>query len=459
MKIQAIMPQISFVGIKKQNKFNTTDNFQKLSYAKDSFEKQNSEISFTANRKANNADNLGSSLSNIKMKGLPFLLGVVTSAAMVKMGEQASELLCNSDGYLVTEDGVFSDLVNIDLDEQILEFKGTGISINADDYDYVDWENGIFRNFDGSADINLSEGRYIDTINGIIVDSEHEVSGILDNGVMQTMAVPSFGSGYPTGVVDDRWGTLQREYARRHPEMYEQHNPFEKAASFIKGLFRKESMPEVDGVQDIFGNEIMIAKDNNGDTYLASYLQKEIEANPVFAAFATKFGKEAATERVSGERLQQYIQTNYPNFGTRILAYEGGRNATGVMGDYKKTIEALHERYDIGNKKGLAGILDEFDTDKDGKLSPTELQNYIQSLSRDEKGNLDKEGTARFLELFDINHDGKITLDEIMEVFDLDGNGSVSFDEVFSFFDFNGDGVTTVSEFFEGIMKLIFRKD
>lgn len=97
--------------------------------------------------------------------------------------------------------------------------------------------------------------------------------------------------------------------------------------------------------------------------------------------------------------------------------------------------------------------------DKDGKLSPSELQNYIQSLSRDEKGNLDKEGTARFLELFDTNHDGKITLDEIMEVFDLDGNGSVSFDEVFSFFDFDGDGVTTVSEFFKGIMKLIFRRD
>lgn len=46
-----------------------------------------------------------------------------------------------------------------------------------------------------------------------------------------------------------------------------------------------------------------------------------------------------------------------------------------------------------------------------------------------------------------------------MEVFDLDGNGSVSFDEVFSFFDFDGDGVTTVSEFFKGIMKLIFRRD
>ena len=123
MQIQAITPHLSFVGVKRQDKFNSTGDFQKLSYTKDSFEKQNSEISFTANKKENIKDNLGSSLSNIKMKGLPFLLGVVTSAAMVKMGEQASELLCDSDGYLVTEDGVFSDLVNIDLDEQILESK------------------------------------------------------------------------------------------------------------------------------------------------------------------------------------------------------------------------------------------------------------------------------------------------------------------------------------------------
>ena len=450
MQIQAITPHLSFVGVKRQDKFNSTGNFQKLSYTKDSFEKQNSEISFTANKKENIKDNLGSSLSNIKMKGLPFLLGVVTSAAMVKMGEQASELLCDSDGYLITEDGVVSDLVNIDIDDQILEFKGTGISINADDYDYVDWENGIFKNFDGSADINLGEGKFIDTINGIIVDSEHEVSGILDNGVMQSMAVPSF-TGYQTWP----YPVITRSDLMPEPEK----NPFEKAADFIKGLFRENSMPEVDDVQDIFGNEIMIAKDNNGDTYLASYLQKEIEANPVFADFATKFGKEAATERASGERLQQYIQTNYPNFGTRILAYEGGRNATGGIGNYEKTMENLRERHGIASKRGLAGILEEFDMDKDGKLSPSELQNYIQSLSRDEKGNLDKEGTARFLELFDTNHDGKITLDEIMEVFDLDGNGSVSFDEVFDFFDFDGDGVTTVSEFFQGIIKLIFRRD
>lgn len=47
------MPQMSFVSTKKQNKFNSTGDFQKLFYTKDSFEKQNSQISFTVNKKGN----------------------------------------------------------------------------------------------------------------------------------------------------------------------------------------------------------------------------------------------------------------------------------------------------------------------------------------------------------------------------------------------------------------------
>lgn len=38
MQIQAITPHLSFVGVKRQDKFNSTGNFQKLSYTKDSFE-------------------------------------------------------------------------------------------------------------------------------------------------------------------------------------------------------------------------------------------------------------------------------------------------------------------------------------------------------------------------------------------------------------------------------------
>lgn len=443
MKIQALGQSIQVYNKSnfayKSNVFNTNKKEEK-----DVFVKQNSEISFSGAKK-NNEDsdlrkekNLGSSMKHVNIKGLPFLLGLATSAAMVKMGEKASALLCDANGYNVSEDGVSSELVNIDTENQILEFKGSGISIIADDYDYVDWENGIFRNKDGSVDINLGENRYIDTKNGIFVDPDEKISAVLDGKTMQSIAIPNFGSGYPTGIVDDRWGTMQQEYARRHPEMFEKKNPLEKATEFIKNIFRKDSMPQVDNMHDIFGNEIITAKDNDGDTYLASFLRKEIEENPVFADFKMKYGTEAAAEKINGARVEQYIQENYPSFGTRIMVYEGGRNATG---------NGFHLKH-----------FNVADLDRDGRISEQELRNYLNSLSRDENGKLDEEGTAKFLELFDKNRDGKISLDEIKAVFDMDGNGSVSLSEILNFFDFNGDGITSLDEILEGILKLIFRR-
>ena len=448
MRLQSILPNVTFMGAKKQNKFNSYGNFTKLPDANDTFEKHNSEVSFTSRKNENKdknkniEDNLGSSLSSIKMKGLPFLLGVVASTAMVKMGEKAVDLLCDSNGYIVSEDGVTSSLVNIDTDNQILNFSGTDISINADDYDYVDWENGIFRNHDGSVDINLGENRFIDTTKGIFIDPDEQVAGVLDKGVMQPIAVPdfqaSFGSGYPTCPWDDRWATLQSEYARRHPEMLEHQSPLEKAAEFFKKIFKKDTMPETEGVKDIFGNEIISAKDKDGDTYLASYFQKEIDSNPIFKDIRSKFGKEEATEQAGSERLQNYIKEKYPNFGTRVLVYEGGRHAGGngiYTDDYSPA-----------------------DANKDGKLSKEEMQAYIQNLSKDKKGRLDEEGLSNFLKMFDKNNDGKITLKEVLEALDTDSNGFVSLKEFLAGFDLNSDGKTTIGEILRGLSGLITGK-
>ena len=67
------------------------------------------------------------------------------------------------------------------------------------------------------------------------------------------------------------------------------------------------------GMKDIFGNDIMPAKDKDGDTYLAAYL-KSIDENPIFKQFTKKYGTENVIEAVNQESLKQYIQTNYPGF-------------------------------------------------------------------------------------------------------------------------------------------------
>ena len=82
------------------------------------------------------------------------------------MGSDARQLLSDEKGYDITENSITSKLVNIDNENQIMEFKGTGIKIDADDHDYSDWKNGIFKNRDGSVDIDLGKNKFIDVKNG-----------------------------------------------------------------------------------------------------------------------------------------------------------------------------------------------------------------------------------------------------------------------------------------------------
>ena len=312
----------------------------------DSFEKQTSQISFTGksdddknSKEPKKEKSLSDSIKNLSIKGKPFLLGLAISAAMVKMGEGAEELFFDSDGYSVLENGIQSNLVNIDSDEQIIEFKGTGIKIDADNYDFVDWENGIFKNFDGSVDIDLGNNKFIDAIHGIFVDPSEKVSAIMDGNYLQPMAIPAFGSGYPTCPWDDRWSNmpssenvregsrlgvlgewLRGDHRNNNSNNSNDESTIDKIGTFLRGLFKKDSMPETENMKDIFGNDMILAKDKDGDAYFASYM-KVIDSNPIFAQFRNIAGKENVTETINNEYLRQYIEKNHPEFGMRIRPY------------------------------------------------------------------------------------------------------------------------------------------
>ena len=417
MKIQVTNP--SSRNFTKSVNLSFAKSIQKASnkYQSDVFVKQDSSIHFEGLRKndkktnATKENNLGSSLKNLSIKGLPFLLGVVTSVAMVKMGEDAKELLVDNDGYIATNSSVRSDLVNIDTAKGIIKFEGTGIEIDSRNYDIADIENGIFKNYDGTVDIDLSANKFIDLKQGIIIDPENKISGVLDNGRMQSIAVPSFGSGYPTTPWDDRWLTMP------NPEGIEAKDPFEKAADFLKGLFKKDTVTTTSDTRDIFGNEIMIAKDDDGDVYLAQFL-KHLDDNPIFADFKQKVGAENAVETVNGLRMQNYIEKNHPNFGTRVLVYEGGRGQSHFgIEDY----QALERKIQIEQLKNLA------DKNRDGKLSKDEIKEFLRSLDKDEDG---KTTFKELLQHMDINQDNKTSLREFLDFLDLDRDGKTTFVEI-----------------------------
>lgn len=430
MQIHAISPYSSSAGIKKYNNYTHTSSFKKLQYVKDSFEKQNSDVSFTGFRKkkANETrieKNLADSLKSVSIKGMPFLLGLAASAAMVKMGDGAKDLLSDKDGYLVSPDGVSSDMINIDEKAGIIKFEGTGIEIKADDYDYVDWENGVFRNFDGSVDIDLGANKFIDTENGIFVDPAEKIAAVLDREHFENIAIPhfpSFGSGYPTTSWDDRWGTIQSRYTGE----YENSSALDKATLFIKNLFNRDSLVEdVAGAKDIFGNDIMTATDSDGDTYLTS-MPRGIINDPVFAKFQTMLGgdKETAVETFNNARLRTYLEENFPSFGTRVLAYEGGRHSNGGH------IAPEHERYD---GQQVQEVLDKIS--EDGGYFPDpgseEAINFVKYQNIMLKSGFWEKPLISPNMLLDADGDGKPDID-------IDGDGIPDYD-------INGDGIIDLS--------------
>ncbi|MCD7878690.1 MAG: hypothetical protein LUG16_02010, partial [Candidatus Gastranaerophilales bacterium] len=398
---------------------------QNISNPNDSFVKQENSVSFSGFRKRNKQvtarkeKDLSSSLKDLKIKGSPFLLGLATSIAMVKMGEDADELLFDDNGYLVTDKGVQSDLVTIDDEKGIIKFEGTGIEINADDYDIVDWENGIFRNYDGSVDIDLGNNKFIDTQSGIFVDPAAKISAVLDGASLQCIAVPSFTSGHDLFPWDGNDDVPSKPKSAKIME--EERQTYQR---YLKSLIKakdSENLPQNDDIKDIFGNPIIAATDKDGDRYLASY-SPEIDDNSVFAPFKKILGSETVAETVNNARLKSYIDENYPSFGTRIQVYEGGRNATHTLPleEYEKFDDSA---YEVRDK-----IINEAYRPEPGS---EEAINFAKYQNRMIRLHCWKEPLLSPNELLDIDGDGIADID-------IDGDGIPDYD-------MDGDGIIDMS--------------
>lgn len=336
MNISPILP-VSFKNATKKTRTENVANFQ---IQNNGFNKQNHQISFTGLRKDDKSEikkekTLSDSMKGLNIKGALFLLALATSTAMVKLGENAKDVLVNENGYFVSENGIFSDSVNIDSANQVIDFEGTGIKIDADNYDYVDWENGIFKNFDGSVDIDLGNNKFIDEIHGIFVNPQEKISAVLDGNYLQSIAIPSF-TGYQTwpysvlhrSDLDDDSNLSTAEKIRQFfVKPIPEESIFERAGKFIKSIFVTDTLPQAEGIQDIFGNKIITAKDSDGDTYFAPYI-KQLDSNPIFAEFRKTCGTENAVETINNEHLRQYIENNHPKFGMKIQPYMYSVNHT-----------------------------------------------------------------------------------------------------------------------------------
>ncbi len=443
----------------------------------DSFEKQTSQISFTGLRKSKKSSqknpkeistpkiekDIDKSMKDVPLAGMSFLLGLATSAAMVKLGDGAKDLLLSESGYLVSENGVKTDLIDIDRAKGIIEFTGTGISIDSSECDIADWDNGIFRNHDGSIDIDLANNKFIDTVNGIFVDPAAKISAILDGNRLQNMAIPSFGSGYPTCPWDDRWLNMPKS------ENVEEGSKFGVLGEWLRKIFKKDAMPETNDMKDIFGNDMVVAKDKDGDTYLAPYMKSVVE-NPIFKDFTKGMSKEDTIEAANDLKLKHYIDEKYPNFSTRVIPFEGASMQSSGGGPH-------FDQYEWPNKKILDETLEKRRADssyipeqgseeaksfalhqeqmiklrawKEAKIDPNLLLGKNTDLDGDTISDFDRTGDGRINFSSKGKPDGMSKLKFLLGIIDKNSDGNISKEEVSEFIksmDENGDGKISIGE-------------
>ncbi len=172
----------------------------------DFFMKSVEGISFSGVEKKNNKKDILSDLKTIGVIGAPFVLSIGAGTyAMNKMNPK--DIFLPDGSYFMSTDQIKTDAISVDADEGILKIEGTPIDIDASKYDISDFEHGIFKNFDGSVDINLANNKYIDMDKGVIIDPEHNLSFIKDaSGEIHNLVLPDLNSpnfeGASIGIVN-----------------------------------------------------------------------------------------------------------------------------------------------------------------------------------------------------------------------------------------------------------------
>ncbi len=221
--------------------------------------------------------------------GTPLVLSLAGGIWLAKGDDPSIYLRNNRYVYDPVNESVKSKDIDIEPHKGIYKINGTKIDIDPQkyNYDYVDVEKGIFKNYDGSVDIDMSNNKIIDVNNGIFIDPDSQISMVVDGGTAHDIIIPSFkgssmspslgwigpsehdmetGQGYLTrdeyiaryGVKpeDSKFADEIREHGRiRHNE--------ESFWDRMKKFFTGDSGNRY----DVFGRKIYSYTDENGHVY------------------------------------------------------------------------------------------------------------------------------------------------------------------------------------------------
>ena len=207
----------------------------------DTFQKSNN-ITFKGkqdSKEINSNNDMTNKFEKVGIQGAPFLLAIAAATYKLKNKTVEKLLLAGDDTIVDTKNKkIISDSIKVDSQNGIIDIKDTGIHIDENNFDISNPQKGIYKNYDGSVDIDLSKNKYIDLNNGIIVDPENKISAVINDGKIENIVIPNFVSSDINfrGASMSNWNNFEHKQTRS--EFIEENNgikPEEKLKDLYSG--------------------------------------------------------------------------------------------------------------------------------------------------------------------------------------------------------------------------------
>lgn len=332
-------------------------------------------VSFTSSQKSQYKQNIIDKLLAIGFVGAPLIISVAAYKLMDKTQDPNQIFLPDGTFFMNTKDmTISSDNITADADLGLLKIKNAGIDLDPDRFDFTCPEQGVYKNFDGSVDIDLLNNKYIDKQNGIFIDPEHKISAILSqDGTFHNIVLPDDASAvhFDGASVSDnvfhKQNLTRSEYIEKFghaPEddpLYEELDALaagsritdpddnrsytQKIIDFFNPLTpdaRYNNLYDKSKQYDIFGREILTVHDISGTTRVA------VDEN-----FVNTFSKSQFSDEEFGKLAQYYNEVNLKNY---IIDYEP---------DFSKFVETPHLEEFLSDTDNQIDLGPDFDNDDD----------------------------------------------------------------------------------------------
>lgn len=244
-------------------------------------------------KKVDKTSNMLEALQVVGFVGGAFALSLGLSMLLANGGDPNYIFLPDGTAFMNLKDQrLQSSNIVADGDDGIFKMKNTPLKIDATKYDISQPEKGIYKNIDGSVDIDLLHNKYIDKQHGIFVDPEHNISAFINKeGKMQNLVIPDIKDNVsfkqlpqesqkwtgehieytPQAITRhdfiEKYGMPPEQYAAEHDgdTGYTEILPDDNRTSFekLKDLFVNNGSDDKN--YDIFGREIIKLEDNHGN--------------------------------------------------------------------------------------------------------------------------------------------------------------------------------------------------